>query len=164
VVADAADEGIDGVYRFEAPRSLAVAGERCPRYSFYPPVDGPMAATWMNCGFYDRPVSPPHAVHSLANGAVWIAYAPDLDRRSVRVIRRTATRASHVLASPVEGLPTPVVLSAWRRQLRLDGVDDPRFEAFVTGYLFAPDRPETYAPCRDGTGDPAASFWDASAG
>lgn len=155
-----APEGIDGTLVTEEKGSGEIVDETCPETNTFPPADGPMATDWANCGFYERPVSPPHAVHSLYNGAVWIAYDPRLDSRSLEIVRATATRASHVLASPQDGLDTPLVLSAWQRQLQLDDVDDPRFDEFISAYLYTPQRPEIYAPCRDGQGEPTESFWD----
>lgn len=155
-----APEGIRGAFVVTEDRSGEKAGDSCPETAVFPPADGPIAETWANCGFYDTPVSPPHAVHSLYNGAVWIAYSPDIDADALVVIRSTATRTSHVLASPVAGMDDPIVISAWRRQIRLDDVADPRFDEFVTAYLHAPHRPVTYAPCRDGQGEPEASFWE----
>ena len=40
----------------------------------------------------------------------------------------------YVLVSPLAGLPSPVVASAWGLQVQLDGVDDPRLEQFVQTY------------------------------
>lgn len=156
---DAADDGIDGSYVVDAPGSGEVVDDPCPDYSTFPPAGGPMAQQWANCGFYSTSVPPANAVHSLYNGAVWIAYSPDLDDGSIDIVRRTATRAPQVLASAEDGLPAPIVLTGWHRQLRLDSVQDPRFDAFVTAYLYSPDRPVVYAPCRDGLGRPDASFW-----
>lgn len=152
-------DGIAGSYVPEAIRTGEVVDGRCPDYPSFPPAAGEMAAEWANCGYYESPVPPANAVHSLYNGAVWIAYAPDLDAASREVIRATATRSAQVLASPVDGLPSPVVLSAWKRQLQLDDVEDPRFDEFVDANLYLPDRPMPYASCRNGVGRPAASMW-----
>lgn len=157
---DPAPEGIRGALVVIEDRSAEKAGDSCPETAVFPPADGPIADMWANCGFYDTPVSPPHAVHSLYNGAVWIAYSPDIGSSQLGVIRSTATRTSHVLASPVAGMDAPIVISAWQRQIRLDDVTDPRFDEFITAYLHAPYRPVIYKSCRDGQGTPAASFWD----
>jgi hypothetical protein len=152
--------GIRGTFIVHEAGSGTVKGDRCPTYRTYPPADGAMAVSWANCGFYDHPVSPPHAVRSLINGAVWIAYDPRLPAAQVRVIRHEATRSNHVLASPVRGLGAPVVMTAWKRQLWLPSVRDARFDDFIDRYLFEPDRPNVYTSCRDGRGAPERTVWD----
>jgi hypothetical protein len=39
-----------------------------------------------------------------------------------------------VLLSPYDGLPAPVVASAWGLQLKVEKADDPRLEQFVRQY------------------------------
>jgi hypothetical protein len=156
-----ADEGVAGTYVVEADHSGEIVSDPCPRYTWFPPADGPMAQQWANCGYYDTEVPAANAVHSLYNGAVWIAFDPNAGDHARAVIRATATRSPQVLAAPSHGLPAPFVLTAWKRQLRLESVDDPRFDAFVTAYLFQPDA-NAYAPCNDGIGRPTASFWSAA--
>lgn len=160
VRARSADEGVPGTYVVTAKDSGRVITQGCPDYRSFPPAAGPMSDHVANCGDYDEPIPPANAVRSLAIGAVWISYSPDLDARSRKVIRRNATTSSHVLAAPMEGLPSPIVLTAWQRQLQLDSVDDPRFDDFVNAYLFAPDQPLGNATCDDGVGRPAASRAD----
>jgi hypothetical protein len=58
------------------------------------------------------------------------------------------------MATPRDGLPSPVVVSAWGRQLTLDSVDDPRLAQFVDTYRPSPDAPEPAAVCQ-GVGEPA---------
>lgn len=155
-----AGEGIDGVFVVAESNPVDLAVEECPAYETFPPAAGSMAPTWANCGFYDSPVSPPHAVHSLRNGAVWIVYDPGLDSEEISVIRNAATTSSHILASPADGLESAIVLIGWQRQLWIDDAQDTRFDEFINAYLYSPDRPTIYAPCRDGQGKPKASFWD----
>ncbi len=60
-----------------------------------------------------------------------------------------------MLASPYEGLDAPVVASAWGKQLRLEGANDPGLERFVRAYHQGPQTPEPGAACTGGTADPA---------
>lgn len=155
------DERIPGTYVLDGPRAEEIVTS-CPGFESFPPAVGPMAPSVANCGYYDAPIPPANAVRSLAAGAVWIAYDPSIDRRSLDTIRKAATTSPQMLASPMRGLPSPVVLTAWKRQLRLQSVEDPRFDSFIDENLFRPDRRIIYATCYDGVGRPAASFWDAA--
>ena len=58
------------------------------------------------------------------------------------MIKSTAASSDHILANPYPGLTSPIVMSAWSRQLTLKSVDDPRFKSFITTYLQGPRTPE----------------------
>lgn len=123
-------------------------------YDTNPPAGGDHSPTWLNCGFYDEPVPNEHAVHSLEHGAVWIQYADDLDQASVDRIQQITNDGTYLLASPFSDLPSPVVLSAWGKQLQLDDIEDPRVEQFLESYVRGPQTPEPGATCSGGTGEP----------
>jgi hypothetical protein len=117
------------------------------------PVGGPHSEMWQNCGFYSKPILNENAVHSLEHGAVWITHSPDLPKEQVEKIRNLAGQ-SYVLASPYPGLPSPVVASAWGKQLKLDSPSDSRLERFANAYRQGPQTPEPGAPCSGGVGTP----------
>jgi hypothetical protein len=121
-------------------------------YAQSPPVGGPHAPVWQNCGFYDRPVRPENAVHSLEHGAVWITYRRSLAADQISALRKLADSESYVLVSPYTGLPAPLVASAWGRQLRLTSVRDARLERFV--HAFRHKGPERGGLCSGGRGKP----------
>jgi hypothetical protein len=121
-------------------------------YAQTPPVGGPHNPLPQTCGFYSKPVQNEHAVHSMEHGAVWITFRPDLPKDQVEKIKGLAQK-SYVLASPYPGLPSPVVASAWGKQLKLNSASDPRLERFVNVYRQGPQTPEPGAPCR-GVGHP----------
>ena len=123
-------------------------------YPQTPPVGGPHNPVWQNCGFYSKPVQNEHAVHSMEHGAVWITYRPDLPKDQVEKIRQLVEGKTYMLASPYPNLPTPVVASAWGKQLKLDSANDPRLEQFVKAYRQGPQTPEPGAPCTGGIGQP----------
>jgi hypothetical protein len=116
-------------------------------YGQTPPVGGPHYRVWQNCGFYAEPVREENAVHSQEHGAVWITYRPNLPQDQVDKLRDLASGQSYVLVSPYPELPAPVVASAWGKQLRLEGANDPRLEQFVRAYQQGPQSPEPGAPC-----------------
>ena len=120
-----------------------------------PPLGGPHAATWLNCGRYDQQVPNELAVHALEHGAVWITHPDDLDEEDVAALSEFAEGQTHVLVSPsatVEG----VIITAWGAQLELDGPDDPALPAFIEAYAQGPQTPEPGAPCTGGVGQPVS--------
>jgi hypothetical protein len=114
-------------------------------YPQTPPVGGPHHPEWLACRVYSAPVRNENAVHALEHGAVWITYAPDLDEDSIDVLERFGRR-SEVIVSPYPGLDSPVVVSAWNRQLRLPGADSDLIDQFYRAFQ---DRtaPERAASC-----------------
>jgi hypothetical protein len=122
-------------------------------YAERPPVGGVHNPVWQNCGFYADPIANENAVHSLEHGAVWITYAPDLPEEQIAALRDLAAQQSYILVSPMDDLPSPVVASAWNRQVTLDGVDDPRLEEFIRAFRLSPQAPEPGASCTGGTAE-----------
>ena len=156
VVGDA-DEGIDGVQAIRVYYSDPVHTESIVDYDLRPPAGGMHNPVWWNCGFYDEALPDEHVVHDLEHGAVWLAYAPDLDAADVEVIHDLARANAKVIAAPYPSLAEgeAVVATAWARQLRLDDVDDPRLAEFVEQYQDGSQAPESGAACTGGPlGDP----------
>jgi hypothetical protein len=87
-----------------------------------------------------------------------VTYDPTLPADQVEKLTASIPDTYMVL-SPYEGLPGPVVASAWGTQLVLTGVDDPRLEEFIKEYRQGPQTPEPGAACTGGSdGDlPATS-------
>lgn len=123
-------------------------------YDQTPPAGGEHNPVWQNCGFYAEPVRSENAVHSQEHGAVWITYQPNLSQEQVQQIQELANNNTHVLASPYPSLPSPVVASAWGKQLQLDSADDSRLKQFVRSFKQGPQTPEPGAVCTGGTGNP----------
>lgn len=105
---------------------------------------------WQNCGFYDAPVQEGAGVHSLEHGAVWVGFDPALPDPEVAVLQELAGTYPYLLVSPVEGLASPVVASAWGVQLELQGVADERLTEFLVTCLEGEQTPEPGAPCTGG--------------
>ena len=123
-------------------------------YAQTPPAGGKHNPVWQNCGFYDEPITDENAVHSLEHGAVWITYSPDLPQDQVDQLRALAQSQSYTLVSPYSDLPSPVVASAWGKQLQLENSEDPDLERFVRAYSQGPQTPEPGAPFYGGIGRP----------
>lgn len=120
-------------------------------YAQNPPAGGEHDPVWQNCGYYAEPVRNENAVHALEHGAVWITYQPDLPQDQVAALRELAASQSHILVSPMDGIPAPVVASAWGQQLQLQSADDEQLQQFVRRYRLSPGAPEPGASCSGGT-------------
>lgn len=125
------------------------------KYAQNPPVGGDHNPVWLNCGIYTSPVPNENAVHDLEHGAVWITYQPTLAKAQINQLTKIATGQTYLDLSPYPGLPAPVVVSAWGKQLKLQSAADPRLEAFIKKYKQGPQTPEPGATCTGGTGTPA---------
>ncbi|MFG3283733.1 DUF3105 domain-containing protein [Streptomyces sp. NPDC048111] len=121
-------------------------------YPMKPPVGGDHAPVWMNCGgaVYAKPVPDVNAVHSLEHGAVWVTYTGKASAADVRKLAAKVSTTPYALMSPYQGQTGAIVLSAWGRQVTVDGADDPRVDQFFTRYVQGPQTPEPGAPCTGG--------------
>ncbi len=122
-------------------------------YEQDPPTNGDHAPYWQRCGFYSTPIENEAAVHSLDHGAVWITYRPDLPQEELDTLRNLAQEA-YLLVSPYEGLRAPVIATAWRNQLDLEGTDDPRLRQFVDQFRISETAPRSGNGCENGRGEP----------
>ena len=117
-----------------------------------PPAGGAHAPIWLECGVYDEPVREENAVHDLEHGSVWITHDPELGADDVEAL--AAQLPDNGIMSPREDLPSPVVVTVWGAQLRLDGADDQRLRLFLEEYGDGHMAPEFGVSCRGGTPDP----------
>jgi len=124
-------------------------------YEQSPPVGGEHNPVWQNQGFYTEPVRNETAVHTLEHGGVWITYQPDLPQAQKDRIQELVDGQTCMLASPYPDLPSPVVASAWGKQLQLENADSPDLDRFVRAYRQGPQTPEPGATCTGGVGAPS---------
>ena len=117
-----------------------------------PPAGGAHAPIWLDCGVYDEPVREENAVHDLEHGSVWITHDTGLGADDVEAL--AAQLPDNGIMSPREDLPSPVVVTVWGAQLRLDGADDERLRLFLEEYGDGHTAPEFGVTCRGGTPDP----------
>ena len=134
---------IAGLERFANEPSHVTTSVAYPQT---PPAGGPHSPVWLDCGVYDRAVPNENAVHSLEHGAVWATYDPALAPAEVTALR-AALPGDRVVISPYPGLGSPIVLTAWNVQLRLDSAADSRIPAFTAAYLNGPTAPEPGESC-----------------
>ena len=136
---------IEGVEHFPGLSFQHVDGPVA--YPQDPPAGGQHASQWLTCAVYTEPVPNENAVHSLEHGAVWITYRPDLDAAQVATLAEITRQSDHRLLSPYPGLDSPIVVTAWGYQLRLDNANDPRLMRFIEQYESGPTTPEPGAAC-----------------
>lgn len=148
--AEQSAEPLAGVERFQLGPPKHAEGK--VGYGQVPPVGGDHNPVWLECGRYAEPVRDEFAVHNLEHGTVWITHRPDLPDQDVS--RLADALPADGIMSPYVGLPTPVVVTVWGVQLRLDGADDPRLALFLEEYGDGASAPEAAASCMGGVGTP----------
>lgn len=135
---------IEGVETF-SNTTLHVEG--AVDYEQSPPAGGDHNAYWLNCGIYDEPQQNENAVHSLEHGAIWVTYDAALMSDEDLDTLKAQLPSTYVVLSPYEGLDTPLVLSGWNTQLKLDSVTDERIPEFFEEFWRNQNVPEPTAVC-----------------
>lgn len=118
-----------------------------PGYPARPPMGGDHAPVPQQCAVYGEQVPNENAVHSLEHGAAWVTHRPDLDAAQVAVLAEQVDSDAYRLLSPLPGQESPIVLTAWGRQLAVDSADDPRVQVFLEAFTNGPQTPERGALC-----------------
>ena len=116
-------------------------------YPQSPPAGGPHNAVWLNCGIYDQPVPNENAVHAMEHGAVWVTYDADKVPGDELATLKSQLPSTYIVLSPYEGLDSPIVLTNWNHQLKLDSADDDRIPAFLEEYWRSQNVPEPNGSC-----------------
>ncbi|MDD7961645.1 DUF3105 domain-containing protein [Microbacterium thalli] len=135
---------IDGVETFE---HVTTHVEGAVTYEQTPPAGGEHNPIWLNCGVYTEPQANENAVHSLEHGAIWITYDPEVVSEAEVEKLQGYMPSTYALLSPYPGMDTPIAVSAWNAQLKVDSADDERIEEFFTEYWRSQNAPEPNAIC-----------------
>ncbi|WP_017975692.1 DUF3105 domain-containing protein [Actinopolyspora halophila] len=128
-------KAISGVVIKQYEGGRHVREPRQVAYDQSPPFGGPHDQYWATCTgtVYEQPIRTENIVHSLEHGAVWVAYQPDeLSKPAVDELRQRVEGEQYMLMSPVPTLDRPISLQSWGHQLKLERVDDPRIDQFIT--------------------------------
>jgi len=106
-------------------------------YPMSPPVGGDHNQVWVNCDaqVYTKTLPDENAVHALEHGAVWITYGDKAAKADVAKLKDRVTNTSYTFMSPYEDQSSPIVLSAWGKQLKVDSVSDARVAKFLDKYV-----------------------------
>ncbi|WP_175407688.1 DUF3105 domain-containing protein [Streptomyces sp. TRM64462] len=121
-------------------------------YPMKPPVGGDHHQVWMDCdgNVYKEPIPEVNAVHSLEHGAVWVTYNDKAPADDVKKLEEKVGKTPFSMISPVKDQAGAIMLTAWGKQVTVDGADDPRVNQFFTKYVNGPQTPEPGAPCTGG--------------
>jgi hypothetical protein len=142
---------IEGVEVFDLDNTHV---EGTVEYEQTPPAGGPHNSVWLNCGVYTEPQTNENAVHALEHGAVWVTYDADAVSDDELATLKSHLPSTYTILSPYQGLDSPIVLSAWDHQLKLDSPDDERIPQFFEEYWRSQNVPEPNAVCSGGVDGP----------
>jgi hypothetical protein len=122
------------------------------QYKMSPPVGGDHHQVWVNCDkqVYTKAVPNENAVHGLEHGAVWITYNDKAAEADVKALTALVKKTTYSFMSPYEDQSSPIVLSAWEHQLKVDEASDPRVQKFLNKYVQGEQTPEPGAACSGG--------------
>ncbi|MFF3175097.1 DUF3105 domain-containing protein [Streptomyces sp. NPDC057900] len=149
---DAAGSGIEGEKSWDAKKLTRNHVTKPVTYPMKPPVGGDHNPVWMNCDgeVYKKAIPDMNAVHSLEHGSVWVTYTDKAPASDVAELAERVGKTPYSLMSPYEDQAAPIMLSAWGKQLTVDGADDPRVARFFSAYVQGPQMPEPGASCTGG--------------
>lgn len=118
-------------------------------YPQSPGVGGDHHPTWIACDqkSYDVPVQNEKAVHALEHGAVWITHLPSLEKSKIDALKQIVKTSPATFLTPFAEQKSPIVLSAWGKQLEVNDVNDPRIDQFLVKFRKGPQAPEPGATC-----------------
>lgn len=121
-------------------------GQRA-RYVTVPPASGPMWGQTAPWGIRETPVADETAVHNLEHGGIVISYkglsAEDHERLTAVTRVLKGSGFSKVILHPYPPLnDAGIVVTAWRRQLRLTSYDEVAIVKFVRAHYESPEAPE----------------------
>ena len=141
---DSDGSSIEGIETFENTGNHV---DTAVEYPQTPPAGGDHNAVWLNCGVYTEPVPNENAVHALEHGAVWVTYDPAQVSDDEIAALEAQLPETYTVLSPYEGLDTPIAVSAWNAQIKVDSPDDERIEQFIRAYWRSTNAPEPNAAC-----------------
>lgn len=118
-----------------------------------PPTSGDMTDP-VPCRAYDQELPDTGTIHAMEHGAVYISYQPDLPPEQIARMKaiffapyaRQDFSASKAVVAPRAENESPIIISSWRRILKLDSFDE---EKLVQYYLRNVSKsPEGTAKCQ----------------
>ena len=129
-------------------------GEAPPTYNSSPATSGRHSANSAPCGIYTTEMPDPIQLHNLEHGTVIIHYRPDLADTEVESLRGYArSKLGHILLAPRPDLSDPVVITSWRRMLRLDSADLDTIDVYYGEFVRT--GPEVGVSCAFAVDEPA---------
>ncbi|MEU9094275.1 DUF3105 domain-containing protein [Streptomyces sp. NPDC048428] len=125
-------------------------------YPMKPPVGGDHSPVWMNCDgdVYKKAIPDMNAVHALEHGSVWVTYTDKASAADVDKLAERVGKTPYSLMSPYKDQAGAIMLSAWGKQVTVDGADDRRVAQFFAKYVQGAQTPEPGAACTGGLAAP----------
>ncbi|MHC0430408.1 DUF3105 domain-containing protein [Streptomyces sp. O3] len=122
-------------------------------YPMSPAAGGEHHQVWLNCDaeVYTEEVPEENAVHSLEHGAVWVTYNDKAAEADVKSLTDKVSKTPYTFLSPYKDQSSPIALTAWGHQLKVDEADDARVAEFLDKYVQGPQTPEPGAACTGGS-------------
>ena len=118
------------------------------------PMGGAHHPGWATCKAYSTFVAAEYAIHSMEHGAIWIAYDSSLKSSEVKTLTAYTKNDPYLLLTPINKAPSPITVTAWGYQLKLEKASDSRIKDFINAYQNSKSTPELGAPCQGGISDP----------
>jgi hypothetical protein len=121
-------------------------------YPMSPPAGGDHSQVWVNCDaqVYTQQIPSEAAVHALEHGAVWVTYNDKASTADVSTLSARVTNTPYSFLSPYQDQSSPIALTAWGHQLKVDRASDPRVGEFLNKYVQGRQTPELGASCTGG--------------
>ena len=101
------------------------------------PTSGPHNSRWIEPGFHDTPQNAGKLVHALEHGNV-VVYYDDPGPKTLALLQQWSSifqgQWSGVVVTPAPGLGEEVILTAWRKKLRMKAFVESSAAAFIDTY------------------------------
>ncbi|MFI6685700.1 DUF3105 domain-containing protein [Streptomyces sp. NPDC050485] len=121
-------------------------------YPMSPPPGGNHNPVWVSCDakVYTKEVPDENAVHALEHGAVWVTYNDKAAQGDVQALGAKVSATPYSFMSPYKDEDSPITLTAWGHQVKVDKASDPRVGEFLEKYVQGKQTPEPGASCSGG--------------
>ena len=114
-----------------------LSGGQTASYGERFPTSGAHVTTWVNPGTHDTVQTPAQLVHSLEHGMI-VIYYDEPAGGDMAMLEDWASlyggQWSGVVLAPAAGLGEEIVLTAWKKRLRLEKLNAPIAAAFIDRY------------------------------
>lgn len=123
-----------GVVQEDKGRQHVQGTENNPSIGGEPPTSGDHASSPLPWQAYDQEIPDASAVHNMEHGGVYISYRPDLPADQIGKIKgvftspfwRSGFSPNKVIIAPRAANDSPIIMSSWTRNLKLDNFDEER--------------------------------------